>query len=68
MNDQIIEVEVRSVFGNDLIYPVNDNAFTLARIAGTKTLSASNLKNAIDLGLNIKEVNPNKLDLGGNNE
>lgn len=65
IKDKIIEVEVRSVFGKDLIYPVNETAKVLARIAGTKTLSTTDLENAVKLGLNVKEVNPNKLKLNG---
>ena len=62
LNDQVVEVEVIRVFGKDLIYPVNDNAKTLARIAGTKTLSTNDLANAVKLGLNVKEVTTNKID------
>lgn len=57
----VIEVEVKNVYGNLLIYPVNDHARTLAHIAGTKTLSTLDLENAIKLGLHVEEVNPNKL-------
>jgi hypothetical protein len=35
---KLIEIEVRSVYGNDLIYPVNEAAKVLANIAGKKTL------------------------------
>ena len=34
-----IIVEVKSVYGNDLIYPVCDDAKTFTKITGTKTLS-----------------------------
>jgi len=34
-----IIVTVRNVYGNELVYPVNDAAKALAEIAGTKTLS-----------------------------
>lgn len=56
---QIIEVEVKSVYGNTLIYPANDAAKTLARIAGTKTLSVADLQNASQLGLEVVEINRN---------
>ena len=65
INDQIIEVEVRNVFGRSLVYPVNDNAKILASIAGAKTLSTIDLENAVKLGLNVKEVTPNKLKFNG---
>jgi hypothetical protein len=56
---KVIEIEVRSVYGNDLIYPANDGAKALARIAGKKTLSVSDLQNASYLGLEVVEVNRN---------
>ena len=37
--DYEVIVEVKSVYGNDLIYPVSENAKRFAKIAGTKTLS-----------------------------
>lgn len=56
---KVIEIEVRSVYGNDLIYPVNDGAKALARIAGKKTLSISDLQNANSIGLEVVEVKGN---------
>lgn len=55
----VIEVEVKSVYGTDKIYPVNLAAQALARIAGTKTLSVSTLKEACLLGLEVVEINRN---------
>lgn len=57
----VIEVEVRSVFGISKIYPANDAAAKLARIAGTKTLKASDLAAAKELGMVVKEVVTKKL-------
>jgi len=62
---KIIEVEVKSVYGNTLIYPANDAAKALARIAGKKTLSVSNLQNASALGLEVVEVNRNYGPISG---
>ena len=59
----VIEVEVRQVYGKDLVYPVNAEAKILAQIARSKTLSLEVLAGATALGLNIKEVNPRKLNL-----
>ena len=56
---KVIEIEVRSVYGKDTIYPVNDAAKTLARITGKKTLSASDIQNANALGLEVIEVHRN---------
>ena len=55
----VVEVEVKSVYGNTLIYPANDAAKALARIAGKKTLSVSDLQNASQLGLEVVEINRN---------
>lgn len=53
---KVIQVEAKSVFGNTLIYPVNEAAQVLASIAGTKTLSRQNLEYAKHLGLEVVEV------------
>ena len=54
---KVIEIEVRTVYGNDLIYPVNEAAKVLANLAGKKTLSAANIRDACKLGLEVVEVN-----------
>lgn len=41
-----LRIEVREVYGKTLLYPVNDAAMALARIAGTKTLEPRVLKEA----------------------
>lgn len=56
---KIIEVEVKNVYGNTLIYPANNAAKALARIAGKKTLSVADLQNASLLGLEVVEINRN---------
>ena len=56
---KIIEIEVKNVYGNSLIYPVSDAAKALARIAGKKTLSVENIKDACALGLEVVEINRN---------
>lgn len=56
---KIIEVEVKNVYGNSLIYPANDAAKALARIAGKKTLSVADLQNASAIGLEVVEINRN---------
>jgi hypothetical protein len=54
-----VQIEVKKVYGVDKIYPINDAAKALARIAGTKTLSVSDLQNASTLGLEVVEVYSN---------
>jgi hypothetical protein len=51
-----IQVIVKNVFGNNLIYPHNDAAHVLAQIAGTKTLSLANLRAAQQLGHDVVEI------------
>lgn len=58
-----IEVTVRNVYGNELIYPVNDAAKTLAEIAGTKTLKPDTLSLARKLGHMVVEVSQNRVHL-----
>ena len=39
-------VTTRNVYGAETIYPVNETAFALARIAGTKTLRLQDIATA----------------------
>ena len=52
MNKVIIEL--KSVYGKENIYPVNDQAKLFASIAGTKTLSRSQLKTIAALGFTVE--------------
>jgi hypothetical protein len=54
----IAQVEVKEVYGNKTIYPLNDQARLLARIAGTKTLTASTVILAKELGFTFEIVQP----------
>jgi hypothetical protein len=54
----IAQIEVKEVYGNKTIYPVNDQARLLARIAGTKTLTASTVILAKQLGFVFEIVQP----------
>jgi len=49
-----LEVEIRTVYGKPLYYPMNDKAQMLAHIAGTETLTAQTLKLAKDMGMTIR--------------
>lgn len=51
-----IEVETRSVYGNTLIYPANDAAKAVTRIAGTKTLTPAALKELRNIGCEVIET------------
>ena len=54
--ETVIQVQVRNVYGNALIYPVNQAAQLIANIAGTRTLSRANLAAAQQLGFQVQEV------------
>jgi hypothetical protein len=54
----IAQVEIKEVYGNKTIYPLNDQAKLLAQIAGTKTLTALTVKLAKDLGFTFEIVQP----------
>ena len=55
MND-ILTVEIRSVYGEDKIYPVNNQAQILAGIAGTTTLTTRVLRLAVGMGFKVETV------------
>jgi len=59
--EMVAEVEVRSVYGNEMIYPANFAAERFAAIAGKKTLSRADLANIKALGFSVEEVAPRKL-------
>lgn len=52
----VVQVEVRSVYGNELIYPANFEAERFAAIAGTKTLTNVQLAYAEQLGFLVVTV------------
>jgi hypothetical protein len=56
-----VKVEVRSVYGNEAIYPVCFYAARFAGIAGKKTLSRTDLMNIKALGFTVEEVSIKKL-------
>lgn len=57
---QAIEVEIKTVYGNQQIYPVNDAARAFAAIAGTKTLTAQAVQHIKTLGfsVHVKQTTP----------
>lgn len=52
----VIQVAVRSSYGNERIYPTNADAVLLTRLVGTKTLSLDNLRTAFAMGHKIQLV------------
>jgi hypothetical protein len=57
MNRSIL-IEVKQSYGRPVIYPTCNNAETFARLAGTKTLTASTLELIEQLGYTIDTVIP----------
>ena len=54
METMQIIVEVRNVYGNDLIYPVCQKAKTFADIAGQTTLTQRNIRFIKSLGYAVE--------------
>lgn len=52
----VIQIQVRSVYGNQQAYPANKAAEILANIAGTKTLSRQTLAQIKELGYEVEQV------------
>ena len=48
-----ITVEIKTVYGNDLIYPICKTAKTFAALTGKKTLTTEAIKNIKKLGYKI---------------
>ena len=61
MNNEL-KVYYKSVWGNDLCYPVNDIAKNICKLTGAKTLSDHALSIAEDMGyeLHVVAYKPNK--------
>jgi hypothetical protein len=55
---QVIEVNLKSVYGEVKAYPINEAAKLFADLAGTKTLTVQSLKKIQALGYEIKAVDP----------
>ena len=56
MTQPTVQVQVRSIYGNDLIYPINEAAKHFASIAGTKTLARSDINIIRQLGFTVEQV------------
>jgi hypothetical protein len=52
----VIQVQVKTVYGVDKIYPICEDAKTFASIAGTKTLSCRDVENIKNLGFRVELV------------
>lgn len=52
----IIEVEVRSVYGNKLAYPANELAHKFAKLLNTKTFNRETIAGLKDMGYVVGQV------------
>jgi hypothetical protein len=48
-----ITVQVRNVYGNDLVYPMDDQAALFAKLIGAKTFNATQLATIRALGYSV---------------
>tara|TARA_R110000765_G_scaffold18450_1_gene49370 strand:+ start:463 stop:675 length:213 start_codon:yes stop_codon:yes gene_type:complete len=55
MDNIILTVEYKNVYGNELVYPVNAKAKAIARLAGSKTLTPQAIRISKELGFIIEE-------------
>lgn len=51
--DQTIEVQVKSVYGQDRIYPINDQAKRMTDLLGRKTLTSADINKIKDMGFKV---------------
>lgn len=58
MTNNRISVQVRSVYGKDVVYPACPKSVVFAQIAGTKTLTDDTLFLITQLGFEIDPVAP----------
>jgi len=56
--ERTITVKIKNVYGNDLIYPVCDNAQKFAVLTNKKTLSKNELAYIKALGFKVKVEAP----------
>ena len=52
-----IKLQIKSVYGNELVYPACDTSKMLTRLTGKKTFDNSNLDTIKELGYIIEWVN-----------
>jgi len=58
-----IEIQIKNVYGNELIYPICKIGKAFANIAKTKTLSIQVLQTIADMGFDIEVGNIKEKDL-----
>jgi len=59
---KLLEVSIKTVYGVERIYPMNDAAKMLANLLGRKTFNTKDLESLKNLGYEIKQVESKKLE------
>ena len=54
----IIKIETKSVYGNDLMYIVSEHAEAIQNLTGKKTIDASDMKQLRTLGFTLEAAVP----------
>jgi hypothetical protein len=54
--DNVIQVQVKSVYGNQRIYPMNRVAQQFADLLGTKTFPPATIAGLRDMGYTVEQV------------
>tara|TARA_R110002020_G_scaffold33980_2_gene103137 strand:+ start:1699 stop:1956 length:258 start_codon:yes stop_codon:yes gene_type:complete len=54
MDNMVLKVEYREVYGKELVYPICAKAHAIARLAGDKTLTPRTIKIAKELGYRVE--------------
>ena len=49
-----LEIQIKTVYGNELIYPINDKAMLLTRLLKKKTFTVNDLEILQELGYKFK--------------
>ena len=49
-----VQVIAKHVYGQERIYPINDNAKSLLRLTGLKTFKKDNIKDILNLGYDVE--------------
>jgi hypothetical protein len=57
-NPATLDIEQRSVYGRDLLYPIGDLAGAVQELTRTKTIDRRALRNLLDLGLSLRCSHP----------
>jgi hypothetical protein len=59
----MIQVEIKTVYGQAKVYPACDAAKTFAQLANATTLTAANVRLIKSLGYRVEVVNTNPIQL-----